>query len=171
MFPANWSILSFVLKCHCKWLVFVLSCCLCLACATQRENALSPLGPIHIKSEGRDGYYFTLSLTRLLERRGAKVTNKADEAHSHISLQGPNCQRTPLLLAPKGSDVSDYRIRCLVHYDIQIAEQEFSGSLSASDNLIATEPLSAFYRQEEELMDGITHRLARQLIRALVQLS
>jgi len=154
-----------------QWLILVVICCLSLACATQRESSFAPLGPIHIKSEGRDGYYFTLSVTRLLERRGAKVTNKVSEAHSHISLQGPNCQRIPLLLAPKGSTVSDYRIRCLVHYDIQIAEQEFSGSLSASDNLIATEPLSAFYRQEEELMNGIANRLARQLIRTLEQLS
>lgn len=170
MFPVNWSILSFVLKCrHCKWLGFVVICLLSLSCATQRENSLAPLGPIHIKSEGRDGYYFALSVTRLLEIRGGKVTDKP--THSRISLRGPNCQRTPLLLAPKGSAITDYRIRCLVHYDIQIDGQAFSGSLSASDNLIATEQLSAFYRQEEEIINGITNRLARQFIRTLEQLS
>lgn len=144
---------------------FHLSC----AISAKKESAFKTLSPFYIKSEGRDGYYFALNVIRLLERRGAQITKEVAGAHSRISVEGPSCQRTPLLLSATGSSTTDYRIRCLVHYDIHIDEQDIirSGSLSASDNLIGARQLSAFYRREEEVMNKIANRLASQLIRTL----
>ena len=155
-------------------LVIVFFVLLSTSCAAslEKQSRLAARNPVYITGEDRAAYAFSLAFIRQLERRGGKIVKEATRARSHISIKGPQCRRTALFINEEGRR-TDYRINCLLYYDIRIRGEDLmkSGVLSSSDYLIQTSLLSAYYRNEEQLFNKLSARLAQQLIRALATIS
>lgn len=140
-----------------------------VSCAFTPERKIIERSPVYLSSEGKDGYVFSVLLSRHIERKQGELTRDPSTAHSHIHLQGPRCHRSTLLLDQQGTR-TDFRISCTVNYKIIRDDQVKEGISSARNYFINTPHLSAYYRREEELINKLKERLAQQLIRVLVSL-
>lgn len=164
------------------------------SCATafNKPYSLADKSALYISSDGKNEYYFSLTLIRMMERNGVKVVNNIKQANILMTIRGPKCSRQ-VLFTDRVGQRTDYRLICAIDYTIRrvikndstsdhlingennntdsrsyvFTPESKEGKVRAFTLLTRTPNLTAYFKREEEAYKSMNQRLAHQLVTAL----